>query len=201
MSGEQRPGGAVDALRRALEAGQAAQRAADAILGVTWSGPDAHRMPGAIEALRQAGYVVHAPGEVCGIVPGARRTDPSTSAKAAERALPRAKTIAFLLLRAYRLAEGSEVTGSTSVGGTMHVLGVRVGLDGLTADEATTVAMRLDDRPLTGAWRRISDLVAAGLLEPTELERPGLSGRDQRVHRLTPAGRKLVDERRVAVTS
>lgn len=197
MSAEQRPGGAVDALRRALEAGQAAQRAADAILG-PWSGPDAHRMPGAIEALRQAGYVVHAPGEVCGIVPGARRTDPSTSAKAAERAAPRARTVAAKLLAAY----GFETRVlDRDRPGRGSVFGVPVPGPGLTADEAVAVAEALHSTTLGGAWRRISDLESAGLIEPTELERPGRSGRDQRVHRITPAGLALLASWHPAATS
>lgn len=188
---ERRSGGATEALRAALEEAQSVDPAR-----VSWSGPDADKMPGAIAALRQAGYTVHPPGEVCGIVPGARRTDPSTSAQAAERAAPRAKSVAAKLLAAYGFEE--RVEGRTERSGSVY--GVPVFGPGLTADEAAQVALSLDPTArLGGSWRRISDLGNAGLIEPavvvgtsSPVTRPGDSGREQVVWQITPAGRELL---------
>lgn len=38
------------------------------------------------------------------------------------------------------------------------------------------------------AWRRLSELHDAGLIQPTGLTRPGVSGRQQTVYRMTQAG-------------
>lgn len=60
----------------------------------------------------------------------------------------------------------------------------------LTADEATSAA---GFEPADGAWKRVSDLINLGLIEATGDTRPGSSGREQRVLRVTDAGREALD--------
>ena len=43
-----------------------------------------------------------------------------------------------------------------------------------------------------GAWKRVSDLLNAGFLEPTGITANGSSGRPQRVLRITDAGRRAL---------
>lgn len=95
--------------------------------------------------------------------PVARAGDPDTSKQAAA-SLPNRKTLATALLRVYGQA----------------------GQSGATADEA---ASGLPGGPVDGAWKRVSDLSALGLIAPTGEKRPGRSGRLQRVHAITDAGR------------
>lgn len=141
--------------------------------------------PGGISSsmarLNAAGYTVHPPGETCAlppVVPAARRSDPSTSAKAAERARPTARSQAYALLGAYGLV--SQMPQA----------------DGMTSDEAGAVA-RGRGTDVRQPWRRVSDLHAHGLIESIPdgpeltappMTRPGDSGREQTVYRITQAG-------------
>lgn len=105
--------------------------------------------------------------------PASRHDDPSTS-KAGER------DVAFRV--------GSQRHRMLSV------YGLRTSLSGpreLTADEA----MRLSGLAERSCyWKRVSELVAAGLLEDTGKERLGEQGSMQRVNRITTAGvRRLND--------
>jgi hypothetical protein len=90
----------------------------------------------------------------------ARRADPITSHLAARQLSDKA-TMLRALLSAYLDA------------------------DGLTADEATIAA---DYGPSDGAWKRISDLAALGLIADTGERRQGLSGREQIVRAITHDG-------------
>lgn len=136
-------------------------------------------------AAELAGATVHPAGELCGVRPGSRRGDPSTSAKAAELALPRARSLAFRLLYFYDVAAA----------------------DGLTADEAADGLASWEERePGRQDRRRVSDLLALGLVEPvlegdgSEVTRP-YRGRDQRLLRITDAGRELIEQRRREASS
>ncbi len=58
-----------------------------------------------------------------------------------------------------------------------------------TAEEASFVAgYSAED----GAWKRVSDLKRAGWIEPTGATRPGSSGRQQQVCRITDKGREAL---------
>lgn len=59
----------------------------------------------------------------------------------------------------------------------------------LTSDEAVWLAGYL---PADGAWKRVSDLAAKGLIEDTGERRPGDSGRAQMVRRITDKGREAL---------
>ena len=91
----------------------------------------------------------------------ARATDPHTSLAAAKALGGKAGTMRRRLLFAYRQIEE------------------------LTADEAAEQAgYSAED----GAWKRVSDLLTAGLIEDTGYTRAGRLGRQQRVLRITAAG-------------
>lgn len=93
-------------------------------------------------------------------VPRARQSDPSTSHDGVRAVSLRAGTQAARLARAYR--DAGE----------------------LTDDEAGQIAGLRD----AGYWKRCSDLRRAGIIEPTGETRPGRSGEQQRICRLTPLG-------------
>lgn len=95
----------------------------------------------------------------------ARITDPDTS-KAAATLSGRAGTIRRKLLESY-LEDGV----------------------GMTAEEASS---RSGFTAEDGAWKRVSDLLSAGLLADTGGRRPGRSGRMQRVLVLTDEGRGIL---------
>jgi hypothetical protein len=97
----------------------------------------------------------------------ARATDPSTSLNAAVELTDKA-TMMRNLLYAYR----NDMTDG-----------------GLTAEEACAAASYTAE---DGAWKRVSDLKAAGWIEPTGTTRPGLSGRAQAVCRITDTGRQAL---------
>lgn len=59
----------------------------------------------------------------------------------------------------------------------------------LTAEEA---ALACGFTAADGAWKRVSDLLNAGLLEDSGQLRTGSSGRAQRVLRITAAGREAL---------
>ena len=90
--------------------------------------------------------------------PHARATDPDTSHEAAEKLTPKMEMKRRLLAA---FADGRH----------------------LTAEEAAQLA---GYRPEHGAWKRVSDLISAGLLEDTGKRRVGRSGRLQRVLRAVP---------------
>jgi len=90
----------------------------------------------------------------------ARRTDPGTSHDAAAQ-LSQKRTMMRRLLAAYAIGP-------------------------MTADEASHVC---GYTPRDGAWKRVSDLAALGLIEDTDVTRPGRSGRAQMVRRITDDGR------------
>lgn len=94
----------------------------------------------------------------------ARVTDPETSQTAAWRLSGKAGTMRRVLLECY-----------THDGG-------------MTAEEA---AIRAGFTAEDGAWKRVSDLLNAGLLEDTGETRPGRSGRQQRVLRITTTGSRV----------
>lgn len=94
----------------------------------------------------------------------ARSQDPETSHKAARALGGRAGTMRRALLEVFRLAT-------------------------LTAEEAAAEA---GYGPADGAWKRVSDLTNLGLLEWTGLTRVGSRGREQRVLRITTAGRNAL---------
>lgn len=96
--------------------------------------------------------------------PRARRSDPPTSHDAARTVSLRAGTQATRIAMAYR-AHGD-----------------------LIDDEAGAIAGLLH----AGYWKRCSDLRRAGIIEPTGETRPGRSGEQQRVCRLTPLGVTLL---------
>lgn len=93
-------------------------------------------------------------------VPRARQSDPSTSHDGIRTVSLRAGTQAARLARAYR--DAGE----------------------LTDDEAGQIAGLRD----AGYWKRCSDLRRAGIIEPTGETRPGRSGEQQRICRLTALG-------------
>lgn len=158
----------------------------------TASGRDC--LTNALAGVLAAGWTVHPAGESCApppeialdLVPHARHRDaePSTSVAAADRAMPTARSLAYRLLAIFRGQElRAELAGVEPGGFTVDELDERLAEAGVTT---------------SGAWRRVSDLLALSLIEPVPgpagdpLTRPGRSGRDQRVHRLTAAGRDLV---------
>jgi len=101
----------------------------------------------------------------------ARSTDPETSKAAARLLGGKAGTMRRRLLDYYG------IVGSVRPSDTRW---------GATAEEAT------EDCGYTaadGAWKRVSDLLNAGLLEDTGRTRAGSSGRQQRVLRITEKGR------------
>ncbi len=133
-----------------------------------------------LEALRRAGYVVHHGDEACQlltipeplpVLPGARRSDPSTSHAAAQASLPGRRSQAWQLL--LHFARNTN----------------RLTWNGYTAAEAVNAA----GLPV-GAWRRVSDLITHGLLEPLvdesgqECVRGFRGGMPSRVLRITEAG-------------
>lgn len=71
----------------------------------------------------------------------------------------------------------------------MRRLLAQYAVEPLTAEEA---AERAGFEPLAGAWKRVADLVRLGLVEDTELRRPGHSGRLQVVRTITQAGMDAV---------
>ena len=93
--------------------------------------------------------------------PLARTTDPVTSHNAAKTLVR--ETMMKKLMEAYAEA----------------------GTDGLTAEEASSNA---GYSPADGAWKRVSDLITAGLLEDSGHTRKGSSGRQQRVLILSTLG-------------
>jgi hypothetical protein len=99
----------------------------------------------------------------------ARRTDPATSHEAARKINElQAASIQYRVLKAY----------------------ARAGRH-MTRDEVVEAAgYRPEDG--VGVQRRVSELLNAGLLQETGSKRPGLSGRDQRVLSITPAGREAL---------
>jgi len=66
---------------------------------------------------------------------------------------------------------------------------VKAGAPGLTADEAGERTGMVAAR--AGYWKRVSDLIRAGLIEPTGETRPGLAGELQRVCRVTAEGMEV----------
>lgn len=99
----------------------------------------------------------------------ARTSDPATSHAAAAQLSDKA-TMLRTLLAVY----GSEFAGFC---------------DGLTAEESAGVAQYT---AADGAWKRVSDLLRAGQLEDTSITRPGSSGRQQRVLRITEQGQQAL---------
>lgn len=97
----------------------------------------------------------------------ARSTDPETSKGAARLLGGKAGTMRHRLLLTYDMD-------------------ARAWGFGLIAEEA---ALRCGYTAADGAWKRVSDLLNAGLLEDTGRTRPGSSGRQQRVLRITEKGR------------
>ena len=59
----------------------------------------------------------------------------------------------------------------------------------LTSEEASEFC---GYTPADGAWKRVSDLMNAKLIEPTGITRSGSSGRQQRVMRITALGREAL---------
>jgi len=133
-----------------------------------------------LDALRRAGYVVHHGDEACQlltmpeplpVLPGARRSDPSTSHAAAQASLPGRRSQAWRLLLHYARNTSPQAWG------------------GLTAAEAVAAA----GLPV-GCWRRVSDLITHGLLEPLvdddgeEYVRGFRGGLPSRVLRISAAG-------------
>jgi hypothetical protein len=95
----------------------------------------------------------------------ARSSDPDTSHAAARMLSGKAGTMRFRLLWVFKFNE-------------------------YTAEEA---AFHTDFTAADGAWKRVSDLLNDGLIEPTGETRPGTSGRQQRVLRITEKGRAVVE--------
>jgi hypothetical protein len=93
----------------------------------------------------------------------ARTSDPATS-KAAAAAVTSKDTMLVVLEAAYA---------------RMWIVLHR----GMTAEEAATQA---GYPPQFGAWKRVSDLTRMGVIVPTGVTRPGLSGRAQRELRWVP---------------
>lgn len=89
----------------------------------------------------------------------ARRGDPDTSHTSAAMLRPKARMMRRLLVEFAR--------------------------DPLTSDEACE---RAGFVPADGAWRRVSDLSVAGLVEDTGCRRIGRSGRPQMVRAITDEG-------------
>lgn len=98
---------------------------------------------------------------------GARRSDPSTSKRAALDAAPRTGSQRHALLVQY------EIAGN----------GSRFAFGGLTAE----MACGLIDKP--GAWRRVSELLDGGFIEPTGKVETNRSGSEAEVYRITEKGR------------
>ena len=90
----------------------------------------------------------------------ARATDPSTSVDAARLLGTHAESMATKLLQVYRSVQDA------------------------TADEAASQAGYTRAQ---GAWKRVSDLLNAGLIEDTGQTRQGQQGRAQRVLRVCKA--------------
>lgn len=96
----------------------------------------------------------------------ARLEDPDTSHAAARALAGKAGTMRRRLLAVYVKAPG-----------------------GLTAEEA---ADRAGFDPAEGPWKRVSDLTNMDLIRPTGKTRAASSGRQQRVLRITDAGREAL---------
>jgi hypothetical protein len=100
-------------------------------------------------------------------LPMVRNTDPVTSHKAANSALPRTSSQKIRLLSAYRSHRD------------------------MSADEAG-IATGLSEKAGCCYWHRVSDLIKEGLIEPTGETRLARSGEQQRVNRITESGRELL---------
>ena len=113
--------------------------------------------------------------------PIARASDPGTSHAGATAVQPRRGTQKFRILEAYYLERQD--------GGWY--------MTGLTADEAAEAAGLTH----VGYWKRVSDLLTEGLLQPVHLPdtpdvdvtRPGRSGSLQRVLTISQAGIRAVE--------
>jgi hypothetical protein len=105
------------------------------------------------------------PGETVPAHTLVRVSDPDTSHLAAQALSGKAGTMRRRILKVY--ANGAE----------------------LTAEEA---AFNAGFGPADGPWKRISDLLNAGLLEDTGERRKAHSGRLQRVLRVSEAGRRAL---------
>lgn len=104
------------------------------------------------------------PRQLLMYLPPARTHDPKTSKISGRIAATRGTSHRVLLLAEF----------------------AKAGITGLTSDEAGERSGLRERRACY--WKRISDLEAEGLLEPTGDLRPGFSGELQRVHRITQKG-------------
>jgi hypothetical protein len=101
--------------------------------------------------------------------PLASRSHPSTSHKAARKAKPRANSMRIRILSMFR----------SHVDMTSEEVGHALGSIG---------------KPGACYWQRVSELNKTGVIEPTGELRAGQSGAEQRVFRITDAGRELLRE-------
>lgn len=102
----------------------------------------------------------------------ARVTDPDTSKAAAVKLGGKAGTMRLKLLREFNTARSYAAS------------------QGLTSEEAGEFAGYTAE---DGAWKRVSDLLNAGLIEDSGEQRRGSSGRMQRVLRITEVGLLALD--------
>lgn len=100
---------------------------------------------------------------------GARTSDPSTSKRAAKLVAPRTGTQRWSLLSEFSRVFHNDVER-----------------DGWTAEEASEAI------GVPGAWRRVSELLQGGYIEPTGAERKTRSGTDAGVYRITDKGREVL---------
>jgi hypothetical protein len=101
--------------------------------------------------------------------PMASRRHPATSHAAARKAKPRANSMRIRILSLYR----------SHVDMTSEEVGHALGSIG---------------KPGACYWQRVSELNKTGMVEPTGELRAGMSGSEQRVFRITTAGRELLKE-------
>jgi len=100
-----------------------------------------------------------------------RTEDPGTSHAAAASLGGSTGTMRRRILEAFARAPQERISGD------------------LTADEVMTDA---GYGPQDGTWKRVSDLLGLGFLEDTGWTRAGRSGRQQRVLRISEAGRRAL---------
>ena len=103
------------------------------------------------------------------VFPLAGKNHPTTSHKAAHKAKPRANSMRIRILSLFR----------AHVDMTSEEVGHKLGSIG---------------KPGACYWQRVSELNKTGMIEPTGELRAGQSGSEQRVFRITTAGKELLKE-------
>ena len=130
-------------------------------------GKEAVLLPNPPKRVRTTGTDAGQTDLLAPVVPAARMTDPATSNDAIGDVLPRAGSQQHKLLLAY---------GSRPMG--------------LIAEEAAEIAGL--NRVGCSYWKRIGELLHAGLIEDTYQERTASTGSSQRVCAITSTGKRAI---------